>query len=215
MSSNLRFIVGASCFLLLASANRSRAEDFIGPAGTPAVTPASTPISIPSGKNTLNALMKHPRAPNFDRLRPMSGEWVRCLSLPPPAAGSRQDHFSSSDSSHFTRLTTTYSDRKCLTRSKETRTSWICEPSTKELLSCKLLKEELAGESGWSELKKSDDELAGSTIKISLKSLGKKVASRKLEVRWRPDASDDPSETETILLNYRAAPAKTGQPAKN
>ncbi len=164
-----------------------------------AVHASATPVD----KLSLNALMKHPSVPNFDRLRPMSGEWVRCKAAAPQSKGSQQDRFSSTDSSHFTRVTGQYSDGDCKDRMAETRTSWVCEPSTNELLSCRLLKEETGSNGAWTLVKKSDDDLASSTLKLSLKPTVRKKGSRKLELRIKPDGADDAAETETILLSPR------------
>ena len=89
----------------------------------------------PITRDQLNAIMKHPTEPDYDPLRPMSGRWVRCQN-------SRQDRFSSTDRSHFTRTISFAADTDCKNSTSEERSTYECTSIDKKNLRCKMTKRE-------------------------------------------------------------------------
>ena len=166
----------------------------------------ATPAAAPD-KESLAAIMKHPTEPHYDQLMPMSGRWVRCqASAGNPTSGSTQDRFSSTDRTHFTHVTAKASDGECKVIVSERRNSYECESMNKETLACKLTKVETkTGEADYVLMKQTESELAGSTLKLSLKLSGQKkkkseLDTRKLEVRIVNDSSDEGAETYALTF---------------
>ena len=172
-------------------------------------------------KEALAAIMKHPTEPHYDLLLPMSGRWVNCqASSAGSAEGAKQERFSSSDRSHFTRTIVFTSDADCKTSVREERKSFECSSLSKESLACHLLKtEKKAGDAPWAVVLQSDAELAASGLKLVLKTDGKShgkmknsaIKSRHLDVRL---VSERRGESESFKLDFSPA-EKTKKSAKN
>ncbi len=189
------------------------------------------PTGSPVSREALAAIMKHPTEPRFDPLRPLSGRWIRCRpNENDPAFGSTQDRYSSSDRSHFSHLLAKASDKECKSILNEQRTSYECDSSNKQTLSCKALKIEMkTGDGPWALVKMSDSDLEGSSLKLSFVGLPTqshktkkhsqsedaakpKSDGHKLELRLTPDAT---GEAESVQLDFSPVtlrPKKIGSP---
>lgn len=164
---------------------------------SPTATPAEAIVKDPKDTQAeLNALMKHPAEQNSDRLRPLSGRWVQCQS-------GVQNKLSSSDKTHFTRTLAKASDADCKTLTSETRTSYECEGMSKTTLTCRATKLETGSGDGNFVTAKSEADLAGTTLKMTLKPLKTKSGDpRRLEVHLTPDSGEDSGDNETLELTF-------------
>lgn len=183
--------------------------------------------------------MKHPTEPNYDPLLPLSGEWAtECESVAPgpgvkAAPLSRNVIYSSTDHSHFTRTTSSYSDGGCTKPYADERVTFECAEASREHLDCGEAKRESrgAGASAWAAVASQHEPVSLEFVglpsrhpkkhgskkrpsKSSLKSSSKPASEdkRTLEIR----AAEPGEAAETIHLNFvvpAPAPAPVRAPA--